>query len=1140
MKKEILNNISDNMQNLTFVLTNKNYNKLGALGNVCQNSIVYKKTMHGTELSFDVYKLFNDHKEVLWDKITDFKLIWIVELNEYFQIIVSLDDSAMKKSITGTSLCEAELSQTNLYNVEINTEDDIARDDYKVTTFYNMDDPEASLIHRILSKVPQYTIKHVDASLSKIQRSFSIDGTSILDFLNGDCAEQFNCLFEFDSTDRSVSIYDLKCVCNECGNRDDMGEFTHIDENGILTYICPKCGSNDIKYYGIDSGIYADKDNLIDEVKLETDTDSVKNCFKLVAGDDLMTATVRLLNMNGSDYIYYISEEQKQDMPQELVDKINSYDELCASYKEEYESLIKQIYEASGQLYYYKHTMMPTIEYATVTAETESAKLTSHNLSPVALSSVSSTTSKSTVESALKNYAKLYVKSGYVNIEINDSSYSYNGTDSNGNHYGTWTGNFKLTNYSDEDDIAYSPTITVKVYDNYYEFVEQKVRKNILNSSNDKDNDSIFDVLDISDLNNFKNALTYYCMERLKSFYDAIQTAIDVLVQMNQGSPEAEMYDSLYVPYYNKLQACQSEIDKRQQTIDEWQDKYDSAVSRQQEIQKILNFENYIGEDLYKLFCCYRREDTYQNDNYISDGLEDQEVIDRAKEFLEVAKKELVKSSTMQHSISTTLYNLMLIPEFKPILDSFEVGNWIRVRVDGDIYKLRLIEYTISFSDTNTIAVEFSDVTKIRDSVSDIQSILKDSQSMTSSYSYISKQADAGHKASVNMDRIIEDGLNSALVRIKNNDREEITYDKHGFLCREYDDISDSYSDEQLLITHNILAFTNDNWQSSSLGLGKHEFIRYDGNKFVKDEGYGLSAKFSQNMYSYAGQFIGGDIYSSNYSPTSGTHLDLDKGSFSFAGGKFTYDPNKDVINMTDSNIIGGSINLGNGTFTVDKNGNMNASSGTFGGLVSGGSININNKFTVDSNGNMNASSGTFSGTLNGANGTFIGKLKGNEIDSAKISGGTINVGNGNLVVNDDGSAKLGTVDVAKDGLVSVDDLYISSTLKYIGEGAVEEAKDILSRNGRGEITLDIPFITNSNDNGNVHFDRTPFVDNPTSDEPSYLAREKWCNNKFALKSHSHSQYLTSSDLSSYATQDWVNNRIEQVKTWVRNNFKRS
>ena len=900
MEKNILTNISKNMQDLTFVLANKNYNRLGALSNVDQNTVVYKKTMHGSELSFEVYKTLDDIEERLWDKLVDFKLIWVKEINEYFQITISLDDSSSitKKSITGTSLCEAELGQTNLYGVEINTEDDIARDDYKVTTFYNMDDPEASLIHRVLSKVPNYTIKHVDASLSKIQRSFSIDGTSILDFLTGDCAEQFNCLFEFDSTDRSVSVYDLKCVCNDCENRDDMSEFTHTDENGALTYTCPKCGSHDVKYYGDDTKIFVDNENLTEEVKLETDTDSVKNCFKLVAGDDLMTATVRLLNMNGSDYIYYISDDQKKDMPSELVDKIESYDELCTSYNEEYESLVEQIYEASDKLYYYKHTMMPTIEQATITAETEAAKLTVQNLSPVALGRVSSTTSKSTVESALKNYAKVYVKSGYVKLEINDSSYSYNGEDSSGNHYGTWTGNFKVTNYSDEDDIAYSPTITVKVYDNYYEFVEQKVRKNILNSSSDKDNDSIFDVLDISDLDNFKDSLTYYCMERLKSFYDAIQTAIDILVQMNQGSPEAEMYDSLYVPYYNKLQACQSEIDKRQQTIDEWQDKYDSAVSRQQEIQKILNFENYIGEDLYKLFCCYRREDTYQNDNYISDGLEDQEVIDRAKEFLEVAKKELVKSATMQHSISTTLYNLMLIPEFKSILDSFEVGNWIRVRVDGDIYKLRLIEYTISFSDTNTIAVEFSDVTKIRDSVSDIQSILKDSQSMASSYSYISKQADAGHKASVNMDKIVEDGLNSTLIRVKNNDREEITYDRHGILCREYDDISDSYSDEQLLITHNILAFTDDNWQTSSLGLGKHEFIRYDGNKFVKDVGYGLSAKFSQNMYSYAGQIIGGDIYSENYSSTAGTHLDLDKGAFSFAGGKFSYDPNKDKMTM--------------------------------------------------------------------------------------------------------------------------------------------------------------------------------------------------------------------------------------------------
>ena len=34
------------------------------------------------------------------------------------------------------------------------------------------------------------------------------------------------------------------------------------------------------------------------------------------------------------------------------------------------------------------------------------------------------------------------------------------------------------------------------------------------------------------------------------------------------------------------------------------------------------------------------------------------------------------------------------------------------------------------------------------------------------------------------------------------------------------------------------------------------------------------------------------------------------------------------------------------------------------------------------------------------------------------------------------------------------------------------------------------------------------------------------------------SNYVKKSDLSDYATRDWVNTRITQVKNWVKNNFK--
>ena len=63
----------------------------------------------------------------------------------------------------------------------------------------------------------------------------------------------------------------------------------------------------------------------------------------------------------------------------------------------------------------------------------------------------------------------------------------------------------------------------------------------------------------------------------------------------------------------------------------------------------------------------------------------------------------------------------MIIQKFKPIVEYFEVGNWIRCLVDDVIYKLRLISYEIDFDNLEKLSVEFSDLTKIKDGISDIQ-----------------------------------------------------------------------------------------------------------------------------------------------------------------------------------------------------------------------------------------------------------------------------------------------------------------------------------------------------------------------------------------------------------------------------------
>ena len=72
----------------------------------------------------------------------------------------------------------------------------------------------------------------------------------------------------------------------------------------------------------------------------------------------------------------------------------------------------------------------------------------------------------------------------------------------------------------------------------------------------------------------------------------------------------------------------------------------------------------------------------------------------------------------------------------------------------------------------------------------------------------------------------------------------------------------------------------------------------------------------------------------------------------------------------------------------------------------------------------------------------------------------------------------------------------------------------------------------------NVHFYNTPYIDRYNS----YLAREEWCNDKFALKSHSHSNYLTKSDANtSYAPKEHSHPKYtteSEVRSIVRSMVK--
>lgn len=847
--------MNNNVVTPTVVLCHRNKHKIGAIYPISEWSItpdMYNKN----ECSFKVYKEVNGIATPLWDQIKDLKVIYIPEYNEYFQISIDkTQTNETVKTITGSNLGIAELSQTMLYDIEINTEDDIARDAYKMAYIYDPTDISSSLLGRVLSKAPHYKIKHVDASLCKLVRSFSISDKSIYDFLTGDLADELNCLVWVDSYDRSISLYDLDNSCPKCNHR---------AENET---VCSECGATMTSGYGEYFTVPVSNDNLSDSISVTTKDDEVKNTFRIQGGDDVINAAIRAVNPNGTEYINRFATFQTEDMSDELIDKINSYQKLYESKKKPYKEIMNGLYNTIDQILYLTSSMMPSPETDDTDANKELAKLTADNLGMIAVQNLR-VAGVTTVNNAVKSMADIYMSAGYK-VEIASSTYNNQ----------VWNGRFKVTSIDDENDTTTNGSdITLLITDDYETFITQKIQK----------------ILNKQDMSDEEYDWTKYGLNRLSSFSDAYQSCIDMLIDSGVGDPNHEFYTSIYLVYYNKKLEVDKEIQVREAQIKEQEDKEAEYEKQRDSIQSELNFERYLGKDLYSEYCLYRREDTYQNDNYISDGLSNSEILSKAEELLEVAQKEIVKASELQVDLSTDVGNIWTIDEFKDVLDQWKCGNWIRVICDNDIYKLRLLNYTIKDSDFSKISCDFSSVLKVSNGISDIKSVLDSAKSMAGSYESVKRQAKNAQETGKTVSEWVEHGMNATAVAIRDSDSQSITYDNHGLLARTYDDITGEYEPEQLKVVNNTLAITDDNWKTVKAAIGKihYEDPKHPGNML---SAYGVLGETIIGKL-LLGEALG--IYN------DGGSLKFDKNGLSISNGtnSFVVNPNEETLLSLSNN----------------------------------------------------------------------------------------------------------------------------------------------------------------------------------------------------------------------------------------------
>ena len=931
---KVLFNTQNIIETPTLLLQHKNFETIGNGGITNVSGYTYKNNFNdANEISFKVHKFNNGIKHPLWDQLVDFKLIYIPELKERFEIAVMVneeDPDDLSKSITGTALCESELSNINLHGVQINTETDMTNDlydeNFPTVLYRDPDDYDsednlkiwakskydylkdktaypttvsviarkkyilthASLLHRVLEKAPHYSIAHVDSTLKELStvHEFTFDGTDTLSALKNDIAEAYHCLFSFNSEQRTISVYDLYSTCTACKYRGDF-----LDT-------CPECGSTKvINKYGEDTNVLINSTNLTKSITLESNQDSLKNCFYVTGADDLMNATIRNINPNGSQYIYYFSDDVLSDMPDNLKNKLKSYDTLYneiqttrkmaldstkvtnynnvvtsvtkkfANVSDDdkdkvtfnklanplvgYSSLIAARYDATDLYYYINDSMMPVIDIDGLGVQDSltSIKNGIKALGGVAVTKVSSISS-SVVRNTLEKLCQVFCSTAYYDISVETKSLSaYNSSTKTKTYSCTVTITSLTQQDENEEYLTGYVDITCPVLENNEKYIEQKIKR--MTAESKKLKDKQITSFDLSDTD-FKKELTYYSLTELTNMYTEFQACQDIVTNgFTEDSVDVQYNNSelkkKYQKFYaNRLTWINNEIKTRTSELNSVKAIFDPVKSTgalqtlKQSIQKELDLQKYLGTDLWNLFYSYRREDDYNNSNYSSTGLNNTELIKRATELFKAAQRELYKAGNLQYSINTTMGNLLALPEFKPIVDKFEVGNFIKVGIDEKVYSLRLLSYQVDYDNLSEIPVEFSTVEKIYSGYSDVPSVLQSAKSMSTSYSSVKDQVDKSKGTTKTVSDWTNNGLLGDNISFSNSKEQTVTLTKNGLLARSWDDVYNEFSLKQLKIVNNGLYLTKDGWETIETGVGRFTYTDINGN-LVED--YGIIAK---------------------------------------------------------------------------------------------------------------------------------------------------------------------------------------------------------------------------------------------------------------------------------------------------------
>ena len=476
---------------------------------------------------------------------------------------------------------------------------------------------------------------------------------------------------------------------------------------------------------------------------------------------------------------------------------------------------------------------------------------------------------------------------------------------------------------------------------------------------------------------------TLYGLNTLKEKLASNEQKQSVMIKAGQGSETHKDYKTMYLPCYNEIQAIKTQISIVEEEVKNIKSQQEVIGNQMSEIIELVDMKNNFTQEQLAELTKYIREDELSSDNFVvTDIMTDSERMDMLHEMLKYGQEELAKVAVPTMSFSMDMLNIYAIPEFQRNVDKFYPSNYIYVTLRDDYsLKLRLLLMNINYLDKSDFSVEFGNVNKLKGNklLYDVTKALDLASSVSTSVSFNSSNWNDANVKSTSIGQMLSDGLLASGQRLSTT-QSDVIIDDRGITIK--NNPNSKYANDVIFLGGGQIVFSDDGLKTIKTALGRVQYTK-DGTTY---DDFGLLAQFVIAGY-IAGSTIEGN----------------------------------EIIGGT---VTGTEINNGNGTFKVDKDGNVIATSATIEGIIKAktGYIGGSNGFTIAEGKLYSGTKSTFadtdSGVYIGTDGISLGKNSPFKVDSdgnltaksgtiggAKISGNSIS--STNWTLNSSGVASL-------------------------------------------------------------------------------------------------------------------------------------